>query len=105
MTPEKSIDIQLALGADIVMAFDECAEGSSDHAYAKEAMDRTHKWLKRCIEQFNSSQAGANSANMAKKHYLFPIIQGVVYDDLRVESSKFIAEQNLPGTAIGGLSV
>ncbi|MEK7529144.1 MAG: tRNA guanosine(34) transglycosylase Tgt [Patescibacteria group bacterium] len=98
LTPEKSIDIQLALDSDIVMAFDECATGDSDHSYAKEAMERTHSWLTRSIEQFNSSEN-------AKNRFLFGIIQGVIFDDLRVESAKFVSQQDLPGIAIGGLSV
>lgn len=94
LTPEKAIKIQEDLGADIIMAFDECAPGKSTKKYAKEAMERTHAWAVRC-----------KKAHKRKDQALFPIIQGVTYDDLRIESAKFMADLDLPGIAIGGLSV
>jgi len=97
LTPERSIDIQLKLGSDIIMAFDECAPADSDYEYAKCAMERTHTWLNRSIEQFNYSKTEGNM--------LFGIIQGVIFDDLRQTSTNFVAEKNLAGIAIGGLSV
>lgn len=101
LTPEKVMDIEQALGADIIMAFDECSPHLSDHAYAREAMVRTHKWLSRCVKKHTQLQKKRG----APKQALFPIIQGVVYDDLRIESAKFCASLDLPGIAIGGLSV
>ncbi|MBU1992134.1 MAG: tRNA guanosine(34) transglycosylase Tgt [Patescibacteria group bacterium] len=94
LTPEKAIEIQNDLGADIIMAFDECAPGNSSRKYAKEAMDRTHDWAVRCKKTHKN-----------KNQALFPIVQGVTYKDLRIESAKFMAELDLPGIAIGGLSV
>ncbi len=92
-TPEKSIAIQENLGADIIMAFDECSD-PNDHAYTKLAMDRTHRWAERCLQaRTRSDQA------------LFGIIQGGVSSDLRAVSAKFIASLDTPGIAIGGLSV
>ena len=92
-TPEKSIQIQENLGADIIMAFDECSD-PSDHENVKIAMDRTHRWAERCLESKTRSDQA-----------LFGIIQGGVNPDLRVESANFIASQPFPGIAIGGLSV
>jgi queuine tRNA-ribosyltransferase len=92
-TPEKSIAIQENLGADIIMAFDECSD-PNDHAYSKIAMDRTHRWAERSLK----AQKRADQA-------LFGIVQGGVQTDLREESAKFIASLNTPGIAIGGLSV
>lgn len=99
-TPEKVMQIQSDLGGDIIMAFDECAPGDSNHSYAKEAMDRTHRWTQRCKKEHNKLQKFKKV-----KQALFPIIQGGVHDDLRVESAKFMAKLDLPGIAIGGLSV
>lgn len=93
-TPERVIEIQEKLGADIIMAFDECAPGTADKTYAKQALKRTHEWAKRCLK-----------AKKRKDQALFPIIQGVIYDDLRIESAKFMTELNQPGIAVGGLSV
>jgi queuine tRNA-ribosyltransferase len=101
LTPEKVMEIETALGADIIMAFDECAPADSSHAYAKEAMERTHAWLLRCREKHLQLQKKSSNPRQA----LFPIIQGVIYDDLRIESAKFCAAADLPGIAIGGLSV
>jgi queuine tRNA-ribosyltransferase len=92
-TPEKSIAIQENLGADIIMAFDECSD-PNDHAYSKLAMERTHRWAGRCLE-----------AHQRSDQALFGIIQGGVDPDLRAESSLFIASLPFPGIAVGGLSV
>lgn len=94
LTPEKAVKIQENLGADIIMAFDECAPANSSKIYFKEAMDRTHKWLTRC-KKVHKNQTQA----------LFGIVQGGLYKDLRTQSAQFINDQNLPGNAIGGLSV
>jgi queuine tRNA-ribosyltransferase len=92
-TPEKSILIQENLGADIIMAFDECSD-PNDHAYTKLAMDRTHRWAERCVK-----------AKTRDDQALFGIIQGGVQADLRAESAQFIYSLDTPGIAIGGLSV
>ncbi len=99
-SPEYAIDIQRTIGADIIMAFDECTPYPCDYDYAKRSMHMTHRWLKRCITQMDQTEPkyGHNQA-------LFPIIQGSVYPDLRKESAEFIAEQGAIGNAIGGLSV
>lgn len=94
LTPEKSIEIQEQLGADIIMAFDECPPATADHAYAKLAMRRTHDWLKRSLK-----------SKKRKDQILFPIIQGGVYPDLRRESAKIASEAATLGTAIGGVAV
>lgn len=93
-TPEKSIDIQNALGADIIMAFDECSAAGCDHAYAEGALERTVKWLDRCRKHHNND-----------KQMLFPIIQGNMYEDLRLRSAKETAPYAECGIAVGGLSV
>ncbi|MBT7484463.1 tRNA guanosine(34) transglycosylase Tgt [Candidatus Peregrinibacteria bacterium] len=103
-TPEKAIQIQEKLGADIIMAFDECAPGDCDHKYAKKAMERTHNWALRCKKEHEKLQK-IRVKNGQAEQALFPIIQGVIYDDLREESAKFMANLDLPGIAIGGLSV
>jgi len=100
ITPEKAIEIQTDIGADIIMAFDECAPGKSTKSYAKEAMERTHKWALRCKTTHDKLKSQRENAQA-----LFPIIQGVTFNDLRIESAKFISSLDLPGTAIGGLSV
>ena len=94
INPEKSMEIQNNLGADIIMAFDECPPYPCDYNKAKESMERTHKWLLRCIKTHQRSDQA-----------LFPIVQGSVYDDLRKESADFIASIPSPGYAIGGVSV
>ena len=99
-TPENVIEIQKKIGADIIMAFDECTPYPCDYNYAEKSMNLTHRWLDRCIKQF------LNTTN----HYdynqtLFPIVQGSVYKDLRVKSANYIAKKDLLGNAIGGLSV
>lgn len=100
ITPEKAIRIQHDLGTDIIMAFDECAPAESTKTYFKEAMSRTHDWLAR-------SKREHEKLNRLKspKRALFGIVQGGTYKDLREESAKFTAAQNLPGNAIGGLAV
>ena len=99
-TPEYAIDIQRIIGADIIMAFDECTPYPCDYKYAKRSMHMTHRWLKRCVEHFNSTEPkyGFNQT-------LFPIVQGSTYTDLRAQSAEKIASFDLPGNAIGGLSV
>lgn len=103
-TPESVMAIEEKLGADIIMAFDECAAGTSDKAYARTAMERTHRWAVRCKKEHAKLQKKRASSGQ-KPQALFPIIQGVIYDDLRVESAKFMSDLDLPGIAIGGLSV
>ena len=99
-TPEKAIDVQRALGADIIMAFDECTPYPCDPAYAKKSMKRTHHWLARCYDHFHQTTcAHGYSQN------LFPIVQGSIYRELREESARFISGFESPGYAIGGLSV
>lgn len=98
-TPEKSIEIQKKLGADLILAFDECAPHTSTEKYAKEAMIRTHNWLIRCIEEFN------NKKSTFFPQALYGIIQGGMFEDLRIESTKFVSKQPTFGIAIGGVSV
>lgn len=99
-TPESVMDIQRVIGADIIMAFDECAPYPCDYNYAKKSMEMTHRWLKRCCERFDTTE-GLYGYTQS----LFPIVQGSVYKDLRIQSAEFIAEQNRDGNAIGGLAV
>lgn len=99
-TPENVIDIQRAIGADIIMAFDECPPFGSDYSYAKQSMELTHRWLERCIDRFSSTTPCYGYAQN-----LFPIVQGGIYADLRKESCAYISSKNAPGNAIGGLSV
>lgn len=99
-TPEYAIDIQRIIGADIIMAFDECTPYPCDYQYAKKSMHLTHRWLKRCVDQFNSTEG-----KYGFKQTLFPIIQGSTYIDLRAQSAEKIASFDLPANAIGGLSV
>jgi len=96
-TPEKSIDYQIKIGADILIAFDECINYPTTYDYAKKATERTHKWLLRCIEYFYK--------NKRPYQYLYGVIQGSIFEDLRKESAKFVSEQNVDGVAIGGVSV
>lgn len=95
LTPEKVMEIENALGADIIMAFDECAPYPADREYVKNSLERTTRWLKRCKE------AHKNTENQA----LFGIVQGGMYKDLREQSAKEVTSIDLPGYAIGGLSV
>ena len=100
LSPEKSMEIQRSIGADIVMAFDECTPYPCDYMYAKKSMEMTHRWLKRCVNYMESTEPkyGHNQA-------LFPIVQGSVYSDLRKQSAHEIASFDAIGNAIGGLSV
>ncbi len=99
-TPERAIDIQRTIGADIIMAFDECTPYPCDYNYAKRSMHMTHRWLKRCFDHFEATQPKYGYNQM-----LFPIVQGSVYNDLRTESAETIASFDAVGNAIGGLSV
>ena len=99
-TPEYAIDIQKIIGADIIMAFDECTPYPCEYEYAKRSMELTHRWLKRCCKRFDTSQ---NLYNYTQS--LFPIVQGSVYKDLRKQSAETIASFERDGNAIGGLSV
>jgi queuine tRNA-ribosyltransferase len=99
-TPEKVIDIQRIIGADIIMAFDECTPYPCEYDYAKNSLGITHRWLKQCVDHFQNTPAlyGYSQA-------LFPIVQGSVYKDLRKESAEIISSYDADGNAIGGLSV
>jgi len=99
-TPERAIDIQRHIGADIIMAFDECTPYPCEYDYAEKSMHMTHRWLKRCCERFDNTPD-----KYGYKQTLFPIVQGSVYPDLRKKSAEFIASTNREGNAIGGLSV
>ncbi|MBR6845185.1 MAG: tRNA guanosine(34) transglycosylase Tgt [Bacteroidaceae bacterium] len=99
-TPEKVMDIERSIGADIIMALDECPPGTSDRAYAEKSLGLTHRWLDRCINRFNETEPlyGYHQS-------LFPIVQGCTYRDLRQKSAEFVASKNADGNAIGGLAV
>jgi len=99
-TPERAIDIQRSIGADIIMAFDECTPYPCEYAYARNSMHMTHRWLKRCMDRMAETEPkyGYDQA-------LFPIVQGSVYKDLRSESAEVISSFDAQGNAIGGLSV
>ena len=99
-TPENIIDIQRDIGADIIMAFDECTPYPCEHSYVKKSIELTHRWLKRCKKRFDETQE-----KYGYKQYLFPIVQGGTYADLRKISAKEITSQDFPANAIGGLSV
>ena len=99
-TPERAIEIQRKIGADIIMAFDECTPYPCDFNYAKTSMERTHRWLDRC---FNAHKEFPLTYNYEQT--LFPIVQGSTYKDLRKQSAEYIALAEAPGYAIGGLSV
>lgn len=99
-SPERAIDIQRVIGADIIMAFDECTPYPCEYNYAKASMHMTHRWLDRCITRMNETE-GKYGYNQT----LFPIVQGSVYKDLRVQSAEKIASVGAEGNAIGGLSV
>ncbi len=106
MTPESSIDIQNALGADIIMAFDECAPYPADRKYIDDSFRRTTRWLERCKNELERLRLGTGrDAETAVRQNLFGIMQGGMYEDLRRQSAKQIVEFDLPGYAIGGLSV
>jgi len=99
-SPEKAIDVQREIGADIIMAFDECTPYPCTYNYAKKSMELTHRWLIRCKNHFNNTKP-----IYGYQQYLFPIVQGSTHKDLRKISAETIAEHNFPGYAIGGLSV
>ena len=99
-TPEGVMDIQRTIGADIIMAFDECTPYPCEYGYARESMEMTHRWLKRCCEHFDKTKPKYEYSQT-----LFPIVQGSVYKDLRVKSAEVIASFEREGNAIGGLSV
>lgn len=99
-TPESVMDIQRSIGADIIMAFDECPPFPSEYEYADKSLELTHRWLDRCFHRFN-----ATPDRYGYTQNLFPIVQGSVYKDLRKRSCEFIASKNATGNAIGGLSV
>jgi len=99
-TPETVMDIERTIGADFMMAFDECTPFPCDYKYAKKSMLMTHKWLERCIDRFKTTPD-----KYGYQQKLIPIVQGSVYRDLRQQSAEFIAKQNMEGNAIGGLSV
>ncbi len=99
-TPEKAIQIQSQIGADIIMAFDECIPYPFEYQNTKQSTNMTHRWLDRCIEEMKKQEFKYNYHQT-----LFPIVQGGVYKDLRESSAEYIAKKNLPGNAIGGLSV
>ncbi|WP_223651368.1 tRNA guanosine(34) transglycosylase Tgt [Hymenobacter psoromatis] len=99
-SPEGVMDIQRRIGADIIMAFDECTPWPCEYDYARRSLDMTHRWLRRCIERLDSTEP-----LYGYEQTLFPIVQGSTFKDLRVQSAEFIAEQGRAGNAIGGLSV
>jgi len=99
-SPEVAIDIQRSIGADIIMAFDECTPYPCDKNYATNSMHMTHRWLDRCISHFDQTEA-----QYGYEQSLFPIVQGSTYNDLRLQSAEYIANKNADGNAIGGLSV
>jgi queuine tRNA-ribosyltransferase len=99
-SPERVMDIQRIIGADIIMAFDECPPYPCDYAYARKSMELTHRWLKRCIDRFDNTEG-----KYGYQQSLFPIVQGSVFKDLRKQSAEFVASCDRDGNAIGGLSV
>lgn len=99
-TPERVMDIERTIGADIMMAFDECTPGDANFDYAKKSMEMTHRWLDRCLYRFNET-----TPKYGYQQSLFPIVQGCVYPDLRKQSAEYIASKECDGNAIGGLAV
>ena len=99
-TPERVMDIERSIGADIIMALDECPPGTSDYAYARKSLSLTHRWLDRCIARFRETEP-----LYGYEQSLFPIVQGCTYRDLRTESAEFVASKEADGNAIGGLAV
>ncbi len=99
-SPERVMDIERIIGADIMMAFDECPPGTADYAYARRSLDLTHDWLARCVKRFNETPP-----RYGYEQSLFPIVQGCVYKDLRQESARFVTQFETDGYAIGGLAV
>ncbi len=103
-TPESAIQVQHKLGADIIMAFDECTPDDADENYTKKAMDRTHSWATRCLKEHKKLEA-LKTKNLKPKTYLFGIIQGANHEDLRKKSAKIISDMDFDGIAIGGESI
>ena len=99
-TPEGVLDIERTIGADIMMAFDECPPGTAEYVYARKSLDLTHNWLKRCMKRFHET-----TPKYGYSQSLFPIVQGCVYKDLRRESAQFVTDFDADGYAIGGLAV
>ena len=99
-TPEKVMDIERSIGADIIMAFDECPPGTSDYTYSKKSLELTEEWLDRCIKRFNETEP-----KYGYSQSLFPIVQGCTYKDLREKAAENIASKGADGNAIGGLAV
>ena len=99
-TPESAIDIQRSLGADIIMAFDECTPWPCEYEYAQKSLKRTHKWLDRCLDHFDKTECPHGYTQA-----LFPIVQGSTFEDLRMQSAEYMASKDAAGYAIGGLSV
>ncbi len=99
-TPENVVDTQRVIGADIMMAFDECPPGTSDYSYAKKSLALTHRWLDRCLKRMDET-----TPLYGHHQSLFPIVQGCTYKDLRTESAKFVSDKGCDGYAIGGLAV
>ena len=99
-SPEGVMDIQREIGADIIMAFDECTPGTADYQYAKTSMERTHRWLDRCIRRFDETED-----LYGYRQHLYPIVQGCVYPDLRTEAAKRLRDLDRDGYSIGGLAV
>ncbi len=99
-SPERVMDIERSIGADIMMAFDECPPGTSDYGYAKKSLQLTENWLDRCIARFNETKP-----KYGHHQALFPIVQGCTYKDLRSQSAEFVASKEAEGNAIGGLAV
>ena len=99
-TPENVMDIERTIGADIIMAFDECTPGTAEYKYARKSMELTHRWLDRCVARFSGTEP-----LYGYEQVLFPIVQGCVYRDLRSKSAEYIAAKDAPGNAIGGLAV
>lgn len=99
-TPEKVMDIERSIGADIIMAFDECCPGDADYAYAKQSLGLTERWLDRCFARFNSTEP-----KYGYRQSLFPIVQGCTYPDLRRRAAENVASKGADGNAIGGLAV
>lgn len=99
-TPERVMDIERTIGADIMMAFDECTPGDAEYTYAKKSLELTERWLDRCITRFNETEC-----TYGYKQALFPIVQGCVYPDLRKRAAENVASKEAEGNAIGGLAV
>ena len=99
-TPESVVQIQRKIGSDICMVLDECLKYPCEYSYASQSLNLTHNWLERSIEEFNKTEILYN-----KKQFLFPIVQGSTFKDLRTKSAEYVSNKNMVGNAIGGLSV